>query len=801
MPLAPGTRIGAYEITSAIGEGGMGEVYRARDSKLKRDVALKVLPPEVAGDQERLSRFQREAEMLASLNHPHIAQIYGVEDRALVMELVEGDDLAARIARGPLATDEALAIARQIVDALEAAHAAGVIHRDLKPANIKVRADGTVKVLDFGLAKTIATADRAALQTVTSPAMTMEGMILGTAAYMSPEQATGRVADKRSDIWAFGCVVFEMLSGRRAFAGDSVSETMAAVLKERPPLESLPAGTSPAIVRLLRRCLEKDPVRRLRDIADARFDIDQALSGGDDALTPAPPRARETWISRGVWAAVGAGIGALALAAYAITGGRAAAPTIARLTVTPSAEAPLDRSTDGPSVTLSAAGQRLIYHSRRTDPEGLRATATQLMSRSLDAFESAPFTNLGLFPHGAFMSPDDAWIGFETKAGARLTPVLAKVPADGGPMAVVCDLEPLGSLLGASWGADGRIVFATGQPATGLLQVVAAGGTASPITTPRTDQGERDHFWPDVLPGNAGILFTVARTDATFDIAVLPSGSTSSRTLLRGGSYPRYLPSGHLVYASGGVLYGVGFDLASLQITTDPVTLVENIAMKGSGAADFAVSTGTLAYVPPRPQPNSSRLVWLNRDGTMAPLTMEPRVYQRPRLSPDGRRIAVTLAERGTPGIWVYRLVARDIRAGHAARRLGGPHGMGSGQSAHRVLVGDAEGHLHAGPGRHRWRRAGDATRERYAGSECVVGRWRQSGVRSGRLRYQPVPGRHEAAPRNPAVGATRCHQCRGRVLSRRQMGSARGLRRGHGGRRGRTCGVARTSVAGRQRR
>jgi len=658
MPLVPGTRIGAYEITSALGEGGMGEVYRARDSKLKRDVALKVLPPEVAGDPERLARFQREAEVLASLNDPHIAQIYGVEDCALVMELVEGDDLAQRTARGPLAPGEALAIARQIVDALEAAHAAGIIHRDLKPANVKVRADGTVKVLDFGLAKTTpAPADQSRLHTVTSPAQTVEGVILGTVAYMSPEQAMGRSVDKRTDIWAFGCVLFEMLSGRRAFPGDSVSETIAAVLKERPPLELLPPPTPPAIVRLLRRCLEKDPVRRLRDIGDARFDLEQAQPGGDDSpITELSRRSRETWIRRSVWALAGAGIGALAVAAYAIVGNRSAPPTIARLTVTPPFDAPLAGGSTASSVTLSAAGQRLIYQSRRIDAEGVRATASQLISRSLGAFEATPLGNLGLYPQNAFMSPDDAWIGLETKTGARLTPVLAKVPAAGGQMAVVCDLEPLGGLRGASWGAGGRIVFATDQPATGLLQVAAAGGKASPITTPRPDQGERDHLWPDVLPGNAGILFTVARTDGTFDIAGLPSGSPSWRTLIRGGSYPRYLAGGHLIYVSRGVLYGAGFDIQTLQTTTDPVTLVENVAMKAEGAADFAVSAGTLAYIPERPQPNTSRFVWLHRDGTTTPLGIEPRAYLQPRLSPDGRRIAVTLVERGTASIWVHDL-------------------------------------------------------------------------------------------------------------------------------------------------
>jgi eukaryotic-like serine/threonine-protein kinase len=675
MSLGPGTRVGRYEVIAPLGAGGMGEVYRARDPQLGRDVALKFLPPAFADDADRLMRFDREARTLASLNHPHIAQVYGIEEgtsdtgrvgRAIAMELVEGEDLSERIGRGPIPIDESLPIARQIADALEAAHELGVIHRDLKPANIKLRHDGTVKVLDFGLARGAEGRGASGVgggfdaATITSPVMTAHGTILGTAAYMSPEQAKGKPVDKRVDIWAFGCVLYEMLTGTMAFAGDSVSETLAAVLKEQPALDRLPVGTSPAITRVLRRCLEKDPARRLRDIADARFDLEQVVAGDADAPpNPAVARANDgsrlAWTRAAGWVLAGATIGAIAVAAYTRRNEPAATPVVSRLTIVPSADALLATDAATPDMAISADGRRVFYQARRTDADGLRHSAVQLVSRPLDAFEATPLANLGLFPVAPFASPDGAWIGFQTSMGPGLAPSLARVATGGGTMTTVTDLAPLGTLRGGAWTHDGGLVFATSQLATGLFRATTAGDPPTLLTKPT--QGERDHLWPEVLPDNAGVLFTIVRDDSTFDVAVLPTGSTTWRPLARGGSAPKYLPNGSIVYAAAGTLYGVGFDVRSLQVTTEPVPLVEGILTKPSGAANFAVAgNGTLAYVAGGQREALYRIVWLNRDGTTTALPIEPRAYRRPRLSPDGRQVAVSLEERGIVSIWLYDL-------------------------------------------------------------------------------------------------------------------------------------------------
>jgi serine/threonine-protein kinase len=687
MPLVSGSRLGSYEIVAPLGEGGMGQVYRARDTKLHREVALKILPEAVASDPDRLMRFEREAKTLASLNHPHIAQIFGLEEglvlaapaagkdparpvRALVMELVEGEDLAERIVHGPIALDEALSIARQIADALEAAHDAGIIHRDLKPANIRVRPDGTAKVLDFGLAKARepggAGATRANVldsPTITSPAVTMHGVILGTAAYMSPEQARGRAVDKRADIWAFGAVLYEMLTGTRAFGGDDLTDTLTSVLRDTPNWSALPVDTPATVRRVLARCLERDPKRRLRDIGDARVDLEDLAVEHQESTVAVVSSSGDAWWRRGVWLAFGAIVASLALLASQQTRLRQtddASSSRARLTLAPSANAPLLLDSTSPDVAISSNGQRVIYHARRLDPDGVRINAGQLVSRNLDAFDTTTLVNLGLNPRHPFMSPDGAWIGFETTMGATVAPVLAKVPASGESMVVVCDLGGFGTLRGASWGSDGRITFATSQRTRGLLEVSAAGGTPKELTTPDRAQGERDHLWPEVLPDAAGTLFTIARDDGTLDVAVLPAGETAWRVLVRGGSYAHYVPSGHLLYAVRGVVYGVGFELRSLAVTTEPVALVDGVVSKESGAADYALAAnGTLTYVFGTMPQNLQRLVWLHADGTIAPLPLEAGAYRRPRLSPDGSRIAVGLGEGETSSIWLYD-IARD---------------------------------------------------------------------------------------------------------------------------------------------
>jgi eukaryotic-like serine/threonine-protein kinase len=672
MPLVAGTRLGAYEITGPLGAGGMGEVYRARDTRLDREVALKILPESFADDPDRLMRFEREAKTLAALNHPHIAQIHGLEERgavrALVMELVEGEELSARIARGPIPLEDALPIARQIADALEAAHEAGIIHRDLKPANIKVRHDGTVKVLDFGLAKALESVASSAgvgqtsplhdAVTITSPALTMQGVVLGTAAYMSPEQARGKAVDKRTDIWAFGCVLYEMLTGHQGFSGDTVTDVLAAIVQKEPDWAALPAGTPESLRRLLRCCLDKDAKQRLRDIGDARLDLEPGVLATGMVAHPPVSWGRRA-MHAGIWLAAGAVLAAIVLS---VVDARRPTPmpSVARMTVLPAADAPLSIEPETPDVAITPDGRRVLYQARRLDPDGARVAARQIVVRDLGAFEGTPLTNLGFSPRTPFTSPDGAWVGFETTTGARVAPVLAKAPVSGGPMVVICDLAQVGFLAGASWGDDGRIVFATAQRGQGLLSVAHTGGAPTALTTPDRSAGEHNHLWPEVLPAGRGVLFTIDRGDGHHDVAVLPQGERAWRVIVRGGSAPRYVSSGHVIYAAAGVLYGVGFDVRSLAVTSEPATLVDGVLTKPAGAANVAVAAnGTLVYVPGRQRHVLSRLVWLNRDGTTTAVPLDARPYQSVRLSPDGGRIAVLLAERGAANLWVYD-IGRD---------------------------------------------------------------------------------------------------------------------------------------------
>ncbi|HEY2435065.1 MAG TPA: protein kinase [Vicinamibacterales bacterium] len=658
--LKPGARLGSYEIDSPIGAGGMGEVYKATDTNLKRSVAIKVLPAAVADDIERLARFQREAEVLAALNHPNIAAIYRLErsegTTALVMELVEGEDLSAVIARGPVPLVDALPMARQIADALDSAHEQAIVHRDLKPANIKVRPDGAVKVLDFGLAKAIDPAGGSSVDAMKSPTVTARatemGIIVGTAAYMSPEQARGKAVDKRADIWAFGCVLYEMLSGRRAFGGESVSDTLSAVLRDPPDWGALPPSTPMGIRHLIERCLERDPKLRLRDIGDARLELAVPSAGPDDPSHPRTPQ-RGRRIGRAGWIALAALAGAIAVAAWP----RSVQPAadVARLTLAQTSGASLVIGDATPDLSISRDGRRIIYASRRLDPEGARVSATQLLSRRVDAFEPVALPNLGQNPHAPFFSHDGAWVVFQTSVGDQLAPVLAKAPIAGGSLTALCPLARLDDLRGASWDDEGHIVFATARRWAGLFQVSANGGTPVVLTTPDRSRGELLHVWPDVLPGGAGTLFTIMREDGNLAIAVLPRGATTWRVLVPDGSMPRYLADGHLVYIVRGVLYGTGFDLRTLTVTTPPVALVDGILTKDTGAADYSVAAnGTLAYVAAEHRDALSRVVWLHRDGTTDALPLEPKPYRAAHVSPDGHRIALSILDHGVSGLWVF---------------------------------------------------------------------------------------------------------------------------------------------------
>ncbi len=508
VALASGARLGAYEIRSVLGAGGMGEVYRARDTKLNRDVALKVLPDAFASDADRLARFTREAQTLASLNHPNIAHIHGLEEsggvRALVMELVEGDDLSQRIARGAIPVDEALPIAKQIAEAVEAAHELGIIHRDLKPANIKLRPDGTVKVLDFGLAKALESVPNAgdftASPTITSPAMTRAGVILGTAAYMAPEQARGKTVDKRADIWAFGCVLFEMLAGVRAFSGDDVTDTIVAVVGKEPDWQALPAAAS-RVRPLLGRCLKKDPKQRLQAIGDARIQIEELMSGtSDDAASHDPAR------SRRVAPVAIAGLACGALIAAAVTWAliRPAPQPLARpwrFEIVPLPAQALSIQDADRNIAISPDGQHIGY---RAGPP------TQLVVRATDRLDARPLEGTA-DARNPFFSPNGQWIGFFDGAN------LKKVSVTGGPVITIC---PSRIPRGASWGDDGNIVFATQDTATGLMRVSAGGGEPTVLTRPDAAQGERDHLHPSLLPDGRGILFTIVPLNSAEPVQV-----------------------------------------------------------------------------------------------------------------------------------------------------------------------------------------------------------------------------------------------------------------------------------------
>lgn len=636
--LTSGTRIGPYVIESLIGRGGMGEVYRAHDSRLKRDVALKLLPDSVAADADRLARFEREAHVLAALNHPHIAAIHGLEDsggtRALVMELVEGPTLAERLAGGPIPPDEALPIARQIAEAIESAHEAGIIHRDLKPANIKVRPDGTVKVLDFGLAKALASdASSGSLlnsPTMTAPEMTDAGVILGTAAYMSPEQARGRAVDTRADIWAFGCVLYEMLSGVAAFSGDTMTDVIAAVVKNDPDWGALPAATPSSARRLLARCLQKDPRSRLRDIGDARLELD---SHGQLDAPPSIVHPETSGARRGLSAlAVLTAALIVALSGALLLNGRAnsnVAPQLpTRLAVTFAAGAEMHLGLPRPSLAVSPDGRRIVYTAAGgPDPP-------QLWIRELDQFAPTPLAGTRN-ARMAMFSPDGRWIAFFADG------MLKKIPATSGPPAILCDAP---GAMGGTWTSKDEIVFSLGRQAAqdvGLWRVPAAGGQRQRIAGGSL-------WYPDALPGgNAVVVTTDNRSAATSsDLTIAAVDLTSGRVtpLFDGGAYARYAPTGHLVYLREGSLVATPFDAATLTLGVERTPVVPGVYVDPSlPGGNFALSTsGVLAYAPGDGS-HFRRTVLLAGPENTRPLLDERRFYASARLSPDARRVAVGL--------------------------------------------------------------------------------------------------------------------------------------------------------------
>jgi serine/threonine protein kinase len=637
LALTPGTRLGPYEILAQIGVGGMGEVYRATDTSLKRQVAVKILPSSLAADLDRLARFQREAEVLASLNHPNIAAVYGLEDadgvKALVMELVEGEDLSQRIARGAIPFDEALPIAKQIAEALDAAHEHGIIHRDLKPSNIKLRPDGTVKVLDFGLAKVLdsspASNDLSDSPTITSPAMTRIGVILGTAAYMSPEQARGRSVDKRTDIWAFGCVLYEMLTGRAAFRGDTVTDTFAAILEREPDWHALPRATPLSIGRLLRRCLDRDVKRRLHAAADARIEIEDALTAPDAVGSTSPtPLRRQTSV---LIAWLVAAVALVIIISLSVVLARRTAPALPMLRL----DVMTPATTDPLSFALSPDGQQLVFVA--TGEKGsqlwLRPLA-QSMAQPLAGTEGASYP---------FWAPDSRAIGFFADSK------LKRLDLAGGRPQVLADAQ-IGR--GGTWNRDGVILFAPGQ-ATGLVRVADTGGTPTTVTRPAA--GEESHRLPQFLPDGRRFIFFVGRSSPEAQGVYVGSlDSPDIRRLVAADTAAVYVP-GYLLLMRDGVLRAAPFDVARGTLSGDPIPIAPTVAWDSvAGRGAFSVSaTDLLAY---RTGTTARRqLVWMHRTGAMTGTLGPPDEHGPlfPELSPDGGRVALSRAVQGNVDIWL----------------------------------------------------------------------------------------------------------------------------------------------------
>jgi len=619
-------------------------VYRARDTRLGRDVAIKILTRAFRDDPEHVLRFEREARVLASLNHPHIGVIHGLEDvdgfKAIIMELVPGKNLAEGLARGPLPMADALEVARQVADALEAAHALGIVHRDLKPANIKRRPDGEVKVLDFGLAKALGpNADAASI--------TETGTVGGTPAYMSPEQARGEPLDSQADVWSFGVVLFELLTGVSPFARKSTADTFATVLSAAPDYSLLPAATPPSVRHLVRRCVEKDRRRRLKHIGDARLELDEALSSTSVEVSSSSARAGQTLAAK-VWNVRRAAVlSAAALVAGAIVGAvwlspRPPSSPIVRTMI------PADALVSGTdrSFAFTADGRSLAF---------ISSDARQMFVRPLDALDAVSVLTTAAYIRGMYPSPDGRWFGY-----IENNFTLKKISTGGGAPVTVVELD--GPSRGVAWGPDDTIVFGTGASDTGLQRVASSGGTVTVLTRPNHERGEADHVQPVWLPGGRSLLFTILPARGGLDaakVAVLDLASGATRTILEGAFAARYVESGHLVYAAAGGLWGTRFDMSGLETQGIPVELLRDVTIDTvGGAAEFDIGGGgTLAYSRgPLESHWVTTPVWVDRHGRETLLLAPPGNYRHPRLAPDGKRIAVDPYAGGEGEIFVWEV-------------------------------------------------------------------------------------------------------------------------------------------------
>ena len=653
MGITIGQRLGAYEITALLGKGGMGEVYRARDTKLKRDVAIKSLPEEFSRDADRVRRFQREAEVLASLNHPNIAAIYDLhhvnDSRYLVLELVEGETLADRVKRGALPVEEALEIAKNICEALEAAHERGIVHRDLKPANVKLTPDGKVKVLDFGLAKAMQTPleDSTVSNSPTILNGTIGGMILGTAAYMSPEQAKGRATDPRSDIFSVGCIVYEMLAGRQAFHGDDVSDVLASVLKSEPDFSLIPRDLNPRIYELLRRCFEKNPKRRWQAAGDLRVELEIITAAPRGGATLTSPIAQPGWRRAIPVAVASVLIGVAGFAGWSLK--PSPPPLVARFQLV----LPQDQAFSGAAmqlVAISPDGTRVVY-----------AANNQFFLRQMAEMEARPVPGLTA-AFNPFFSPDGQWIGFFSDREQALK----KIAVTGGAAITICKTSRLS---GVRWDGN-RIVF--GDLSKGIMQVFADGGEPEVLVSIKPEEGTA--FSPQILDSGKAVLFTMVPPGSTLEqaqIVVQSLVSGERKVVLRSGSDARYVPSGHLLYAVGGNILAVPFDLKAMEVKGTSVPIIEGVMRSlpgGTGATHFSISdNGSLVYIPRGTASGRSQTViaFTDRSGKSQTLPLPPASYEDPRISPDGKQLAVVTDNGNEEIVWIYQL-----SSGSTPRRL-----------------------------------------------------------------------------------------------------------------------------------
>jgi eukaryotic-like serine/threonine-protein kinase len=645
MPLVSGTKLGPYEIVSPLGAGGMGEVYRARDTRLGRDVAVKILPKEMSADPARKQRFEREAKTISSLNHPNICTLHdiGSQDGVdyLVMECAEGETLAKRLEKGPLPLEQVLKYGAQVADALDKAHRAGIVHRDLKPGNIMLTATGA-KLLDFGLAKPAAPLVSGATLTAaaqTTP-VTQEGTIIGTFQYMSPEQVEGKEVDGRSDIFSLGAVLYEMVTGTRAFEGKSQLSVASAILEKDPaPISFLKPLTPPALDHSIRRCLAKEPEKRWQSAADLAGELQWIAEGGSHARVPAPVISRRKVRERLAWA-----VAALALSTVVFAIGfvlRAPKPPQPlRLSVEMGTDANLFTEV-GPSAILSPDGTLMVLVAIGSDQK------RRLYVRSLDQLQATVIsgTENGRDP---FFAPDGQWLGFFADGK------LKKVSVHGGAAVTLCDAN---SDRGGSWSEDGTIAFAP-DFRLALSKVSSAGGTPQPLTTLDKQAGEVTHRWPQVLPGGKAVLFTSSTHGTNYEdaeIVVYSMDSGQRKTVERGGFYGRYLRSGHLVYMHEGTMFAVAFDLKRLEATGQPAPILDGVVTApGNGAAQLTFSdAGNLAYVAGRSASENISIYWMDRQGKFAPLREIPGDYANPTFSPDGRRLALEIWAGARADIWL----------------------------------------------------------------------------------------------------------------------------------------------------